>query len=63
MRINDGGLCNSCEYFEHDCGNGEGCFEHCLNPDQEIYDNFVNTYDDKITECKGYRIYVGGAIK
>lgn len=56
MRIHE--LCGNCKHFEHDCMDGNGCFETCEHPNKEIADNFTETYDEeKITSCKGYEKY------
>lgn len=52
MRINDGSICSSCKYFEHDCNLDNGCMEYCLHPDENVREIFVN--DKVISECKGY---------
>jgi hypothetical protein len=56
MRLNDGSICSSCKYFEHDCDLDNGCTEYCLHPDKEVHDLFVDDYDYEkvISECKGY---------
>lgn len=59
MRIDDS-ICADCEYFNHDHiynddTQDEYCYEECEHPDKEISRNFMDTYDDEIKICKGFK--------
>lgn len=53
MRIDDGGICSDCSYFEHDCWE-EGCGENCNCDNKEIKEIFYE-FDEVIKECKCFK--------
>jgi hypothetical protein len=54
MRINDGSICSDCDFFEHECLEGNyGCLEYCKSKEKATADNFFKK-EGAITECKGF---------
>ena len=57
MKINTNSICNTCIYFEHECGEPndyDGCSEYCTHKDKAINKRFEEEFE--IHKCTGHKI-------